>query len=169
MHCAPAPALIRPAVMPRALALSLACLLPALPGLADAPVFVIDRTQLPFDLSAGAPGNSPARQSNSPNAAANSAASPANSASAYANSPDNPANHKRLIFTRDGDIVGYYAPNGSGTLNLFDASGRRIAYRPRGTKSLFSNSGEWCGTVAEAQGGGFAFGVTQSCGARFFD
>lgn len=138
------------------------------PALADAPIFVIDQSQLPFDLGPGAPANSPAKQSNSPSAAANSTANAANSSSAHANSPDNPANAKRVIFSGDGEAVGYYAPNGGGTLNLFDISGRRIAFRPRGTKSLFTNNGEWCGTVADNQGGGFAFGVTRRCGALFF-
>ncbi|KGJ02431.1 hypothetical protein IT41_17510 [Paracoccus halophilus] len=146
-------------------ALSLALL--ASPALADAPLFVLDQTQLPFDLGPGAPQNSPARQSNSPNAAANSAASAANRATTYANSPANPANEKRVIFTADGSVIGYYAPNGSGTLNLFDLNGRRVAYSPRGSKSVFSSDGRWCGTVAAADGGGIAFGVIRACAALF--
>lgn len=139
----------------------------ALPALADAPLFVLDQTRLPFDLGPGAPQNQPSRQANSPHAAANSAASPANSASRYANSPRNPANEKRVIFTADGSVVGYYAPNGAGTLNLFDLGGKRVAYRPKGSKSLFSSDGRWCGTVADASGGGFAFGVTRDCAGLF--
>lgn len=135
---------------------------------ADAPVFVLDPSALPFDLGPGAPVNSPAKQTNSPSSAANSSANSANSSSVFANSPDNPANARRVIYTSDGDILGYYAPNGSGTLNLFTTTGQRIFYRPKGTKSLFSNSGEWCGTVADADGGGFAFGVTQKCAGNFF-
>ncbi len=137
------------------------------PALADAPLFVLDQTQLPFDLGPGAPQNAPSRQSNSPNAAANSAASAANRSSAYANSPANPANEKRVIFVSDGSVIGYYVPNGAGTLNLFDLAGKRVAYRPKGSKSLFSSDGRWCGTVADATGGGFAFGVTRDC-ARLF-
>ncbi|WP_230383034.1 hypothetical protein [Paracoccus shanxieyensis] len=72
------------------------------PAPADAPLFLLDQTTLPFDLGPGAPQNQPSRQANSPHAAANSAASPANSGSAYANSPRNPANEKRVIFTADG-------------------------------------------------------------------
>lgn len=147
------------------LALILALL--ATPALADAPIFVLDQTQLPFDLGPGAPQNSPARQANSPNAAANSAASAANRSSAYANSPANPANEKRVIFTADGSVIGYYAPNGSGTLNLFDLDGQRVAYRPRGSKSLFSNDGRWCGTVADSDGGGFAIGIIRACAGLF--
>ena len=139
----------------------------ATPALADAPLFWIDQTQLPFDLGPGAPQNAPARQANSPNAAANSAASAANRASSYGNSPSNPANEKRVIFTADGTAVGYYAPNGAGTLNLFTLTGKRVAYRPRGSKSLFSGDGRWCGTVAEASGGGFAFGVIRACAGLF--
>ena len=139
----------------------------ALPALADAPLFVLDQTRLPFDLGPGAPQNAPARITNSPHAAANSAASPANSAARYANSPGNPANEKRVIFTADGAVVGYYAPNGAGTLNLFDLGGKRIAYRPKGSKSLFSDDGRWCGTVADASGGGFAFGIIRDCAALF--
>lgn len=137
------------------------------PVFADAPLFLLDQRQLPFDLGPGAPQNSPSRQSNSPNAATNSAASAANRASAYANSPANPANEKRVIFTSDGSVIGYYAPNGAGTLNLFDVTGKRIAYRPKGSKSLFSSDGRWCGTVAASGGGGFAFGVIRSCANLF--
>ena len=141
--------------------------LAAAPALADAPLFLLDQTQLPFDLGPGAPQNQPARQANSPHAAANSAASPANSGASFANSPRNPANEKRVIFTADGTAVGYYAPNGAGTLNLFTLTGKRVAYRPRGSKSLFSGDGRWCGTVAEASGGGFAFGVIRACAGLF--
>ena len=144
-----------------------ALILCAGPTLADAPLFLIDQTQLPFDLGPGAPQNAPSRQGNSPNAAANSAASAANRSSTRANSPANPANEKRVIFTSDGTVVGYYAPNGSGVLNLFDVTGKRVAYRPKGSKSLFSGDGRWCGTVADAEGGGFAFGVIPTCGNLF--
>ncbi|TWI29245.1 hypothetical protein [Paracoccus sulfuroxidans] len=147
--------------------LLLALFLLATPAAADAPIFVIDQTQLPFDLGPGAPANAPARAANSPNAAANSSASSANSGSSFANSPRNPANEKRLIFTAEGNVLGYYAPNNSGTLNLFDVNGKRVAYRPRGSKSLFSNDGRWCGTVASNQGGGFAFGIIQGCAGLF--
>ncbi len=139
----------------------------ATPAAADAPIFVIDQTQLPFDLGPGAPANAPARAANSPNAAANSSASSANSGSSFANSPRNPANEKRLIFTAERDVLGYYAPNNSGTLNLFDVNGKRVAYRPRGSKSLFSNDGRWCGTVANNQCCGFAFGIIQGCAGLF--
>ncbi|WP_199258451.1 hypothetical protein [Paracoccus binzhouensis] len=149
------------------LALIPALMLCAAPVLADAPLFLIDQTRLPFDLGPGAPQNQPARQANSPHAAANSAASPANSASIHANSPRNPANEKRVIFTADGTVVGYYAPNGAGTLNLFTVTGKRVAYRPRGSKSLFSSDGRWCGTVADTSGGGLAFGITRDCAGLF--
>lgn len=139
----------------------------ASPVLADAPLFMIEQSSLPFDLGPGAAQNSPARQSNSPNAAANSAGSAANSSASYGNSPQNPQNEKRVIFTGDGSVVGYYAPNGSGTVNLFDINGKRVAYRPRASKSLFSSDGRWCGTVAEAQGGGFAFGIIRACANLF--
>ncbi|WP_018000411.1 hypothetical protein [Paracoccus sp. N5] len=148
---------------PLALILTLA----AGPALADAPLFLLDQTRLPFDLGPGAPQNQPSRQANSPHAAANSAASSANSGASFANSPRNPENEKRVIFTADGTAVGYYAPNGAGTLNLFTLTGKRVAYRPRGSKSLFSGDGRWCGTVAEASGGGFAFGVIRACAGLF--
>ena len=147
--------------------LALVLTLIAGPALADAPLFLIDQTQLPFDLGPGAPQNAPSRQENSPNAAANSAASAANRSSSYGNSPSNPANEKRVIFIDDGSVVGYYAPNGSGTLNLFDLAGKRVAYRPKGSKSLFSSDGRWCGTVAAADGGGFAFGIIRNCAGLF--
>ncbi len=138
----------------------------ACPALADAPVFVVDQSRLPFDLGPGAPANSPAAQKNSPSAAANSSASSANSSGSYANSPRNPANEKRVLFTGDGEVVGYYAENGSGTLNVFTLTGKRVFYRPSGTKSLFSNQGDWCGTVAASQGAGLAFGITRKCAGR---
>lgn len=137
------------------------------PVWADAPLFVIEQSSLPFDLGPGAPKNSPGRQANSPNSASNSAANSANSSSSYANSPRNPANEKRVIFISDGSVVGYYAPSGVGTLNLFDINGKRVAYRPKGSKSLFSSQGKWCGTVADAQGGGFAFGIIRACSNLF--
>lgn len=148
-------------------ALSCCLLLSAGPALADAPLFLIQQSSLPFDLGPGAPQNQPARQANSPNAAANSRANPGNSSSTYANAPHNPANGKRVIFLGDGTVVGYYAPSPAGTLNLFDRQGRRVAYRPRGSKSLFSDDGRWCGTVAAAQGGGFAFGILRDCASLF--
>lgn len=147
--------------------LALILALAATPVLADAPLFLIDQSSLPFDLGPGAPRNAPSRQSNSPHAAANSTASAANSSTSYGNSPDNPANSRRVIFTADGSVVGYYAPNGSGTINLFDIGGKRVAYKPKGSKSLFANDGRWCGTVADAEGGSFAFGIIRSCGSLF--
>lgn len=148
-------------------ALALILTLAVAPALADAPLFLLDQTKLPFDLGPGAPQNQPGRQSNSPYAAANSAASPANSGTSFANSPRNTQNEKRVIFTADGSAVGYYAPNGAGTLNLFTLTGKRVAYRPRGSKSLFANDGRWCGTVADASGGGFAFGIIRACAGLF--
>ncbi|MBC9247124.1 hypothetical protein H4P12_10425 [Paracoccus sp. 11-3] len=134
---------------------------------ADAPLIILDRSQLPFDLSPGNPANSPARSSNSPNSAWNSASNTANSASAWENRPSNPANEQRLIFTSDGSVLGYYATNAGGVMNLFDVNGNRIAYRPaRGTRSLFTTSGEWCGTV-DRNRGGMILAVTRSCAARF--
>ncbi|MFT4012893.1 MAG: hypothetical protein QM682_05705 [Paracoccus sp. (in: a-proteobacteria)] len=148
------------------LALILALTLAA-PALADAPLFVLEQSSLPFDLGPGAPQNQPSRQANSPNAAANSAANPANSAASFANSPRNPANEKRVIFTSDGTVLGYYVRNPAGVLNLFDRAGRRVAYAPKGSKSLFSGDGRWCGTIAPAQGGGFALGLVPSCANGF--
>ena len=150
---------IRPAI----LALSL---LPA-GALADAPLVVVDQTQLPFDLGPGHPANSPSRAANQPHATANSAGNTANSPDAWTNRPDNPANESRLIFTSEGDVLGYYAPSALGVLNLFDRTGRRIAYRlARGTDSLFTVGGAWCGTV-DAVPGGFVLAVTPECAALF--
>ena len=135
-------------------ALAVALLGAAAPAAADAPMVILDRGQLPFDLGPGHPANHPARASNAPYAAWNSSGNTANSSQAWENRPSNPANGKRLIFTADGEVRGYYAQNAGGVLNLFDAQGRRVAYRPaRGTKSLFSVSGQWCGTVDEGRGG----------------
>lgn len=135
---------------------------------ADAPIIIIQQTQLPFDLGPAHPANKPSRMSNSPNSAWNSSANSANSSSAFENRPSNPANSERLIITGDGGVMGYYARNAGGVLNLFDVNGRRIAYKPaKGTKSLFTVNGEWCGTVDAVRGGGFVLGVTQSCAARF--
>lgn len=147
---------------------ALALTLLASPAFADAPLIVIEQSQIPFNLGPAHPANKPSRMSNSPNAAWNSAANSANSASAMENRPSNPANSERLIITGDGGVMGYYATNAGGVLNLFDVNGRRVAYRPaRGTRSLFSTNGEWCGTVDGVRGGGFVLGVTRSCAARF--
>lgn len=152
---------------------ALALLLPGaiLPGVAvaDAPLFIVDPSQMPFDLGPGAPANQPSRMSNSPSAAGNSSGAPGNGSGIRSNAPDNPANGPdggRAIWA-DGEPVGYYTTNG-GTLNLFTSSGRRVAYRPaRGTKSLFATDGRWCGTVAETSGG-VAFGMTRRCLEKFF-
>lgn len=141
--------------------------LPAPAARADAPLIILDQTQLPFDLGPGHPANSPARRANSPHAPGNSAGNTANASSAWENRPTNPANEKRLIITADGGVLGYYATNALGVLNLFDVNGRRIAYRPaRGTRSLFTTDGQWCGTV---DGGrqGFVLAVTRSCAGHF--
>lgn len=142
--------------------------LAAAPALADAPLFILDRTQLPFDLGPGNPANNPALPQNSPYAAWNSAGNTSNSSGNYDNRPSNPANQNRMIITADGSVLGYYVVNPGGVLNLFDVNGNRIAYRPaRGSKSLFTTNGEWCGTTGGLTGGGVAFGVTQSCASRF--
>ena len=149
------------------LAIVLAASLGTAPVAADAPLIVLDQTQLPFDLGPGNPANSPARPSNSPNATWNSASNTANTPSARENRPSNPANEKRLIITADGGVLGYYATNAGGVLNLFDFNGRRVAYRPaKGTKSLFTTRGAWCGTVDDGRGG-FVIAVTRSCAGKF--
>ncbi|WP_410217945.1 hypothetical protein [Paracoccus sp. (in: a-proteobacteria)] len=146
----------------------LALMTVAAPSLADAPLVVLDRTQLPFDLGPGHPANSPSRAGNQPNAAWSSGGNTANSSAARENQPSNPANEQRLIFTAGGDVLGYYAPNAGGVLNLFDVNGRRIAYRPaRGTKSLFTTQGSWCGTVDGLRDGSFVLAVTPECAALF--
>ena len=149
-------------------AAALAVLLPGA-ALADAALFVVEPSQMPFDLGPGAPANQPSRRGNAPFAAGNSGSAPGNGSAIHANSPRNPANGPdggRAIIA-DGEAVGYYTTNG-GTLNLFTTSGRRVAYRPaHGTRSLFSTDGRWCGTVAQT-GGGFALGMTRQCLGRFF-
>ncbi|AUH33903.1 hypothetical protein CUV01_11355 [Paracoccus tegillarcae] len=147
---------------------AIASALLAIPAHADAPLIVIEQSQIPFDLGPAHPANKPSRMSNSPNSAWNSAANSANSSSAYENRPSNPANSERLIITGDGGVMGFYSRNAGGVLNLFDVNGRRIAYRPaKGTRSLFTTDGQWCGTVDGVRGGGFVLGVTRSCAARF--
>lgn len=150
-------------------ALAVAALMPGA-ALADAALFVVEPSQMPFDLGPGAPANQPGRVTNAPGAAGNSGSVPGNGSGIRANAPDNPANGPdggRAIVA-GSETVGYYVVNG-GTLNLFTSSGRRIAYRPaHGTKSLFSTDGRWCGTVARTAGG-FALGMTRNCIARFFD
>lgn len=149
------------------LPLILALLGAAAPAAADAPMVILDRGQLPFDLGPGHPANNPARASNAPHAAWNSAGNMANSSQAWENRPSNPANEQRLIFTADGEVRGYYAQNAGGVLNLFDVNGRRIAYRPaRGTRSLFTTAGQWCGTVDQSRGG-MVLAVTPECARDF--
>lgn len=150
------------------LALMIAALAAPAPAMADAPLIVLDRGQLPFDLGPGHPANNPARPANSPNAAWNSSGNTANSAAAPGNRPTDRVNESRVIFTADGSVLGYYAPNAGGVLNLFDLSGRRIAYRPaRGTQSLFTTQGTWCGTVDGLRDGSFVLAVTPECARRF--
>lgn len=134
---------------------------------ADAPLIVLDQTRLPFDLGPGHPANSPASPNNSPNAAWNSSGNTANSGTAWQNRPSNPDNEARLIITADGGVLGYYATNPGGVLNLFDVNGRRVAYRPaRGTRSLFTVDGRWCGSVDGGRGG-MVLAVTPACAAGF--
>lgn len=149
--------------------LALILLMLAAPAaLADAPLVVLDRTQLPFDLGPGHPANNPARPGNAPHAAWNSAGNTANAATAPGNRPTDRVNEGRVIFTADGSVVGYYAPNAGGVLNLFDLTGRRIAYRPaRGTRSLFTVQGAWCGTVDGLRDGGMVLAVTPDCARQF--
>lgn len=154
--------------MPRLISVLLTVLMGASPVMADAPLIILDRTQLPFDLGPGHPANNPAKPSNSPNASWNSAGNTANSSSTWENRPSNPANEKRLIITANGSVLGYYATNAGGVLNLFDVNGRRIAYRPAsGTRSLFTVGGEWCGTVDAGSGGSFVLAVTKGCASTF--
>ena len=135
---------------------------------ADAPLVVLDRGQLPFDLGPGHPANNPARPGNAPHAAWNSAGNTANAPTTPGNRPTDRVNEGRVIFTADGSALGYYAPNAGGVLNLFDLSGRRIAYRPaRGTRSLFTVEGAWCGTVDGLRDGGMVLAVTPDCARRF--
>ncbi|CAM3154150.1 hypothetical protein PANO111632_05555 [Paracoccus nototheniae] len=160
--------MFRPALMTILMLMVTLMLAPPLPATADAPLVVLDRTQLPFDLGPGHPANNPARAANAPHAAWNSAGNTANSQAIRGNRPDNPANEQRVIFTSDGSVLGYYAPNAGGVLNLFDLNGRRIAYRPaRGTQSLFTTQGAWCGTVDGLRDGGMVLAVTPEC-ARLF-
>lgn len=162
-----APSLRAPSLrVPALLVLSLLAA-PVLPSaaFADAPLFIVEPSQMPFDLGPGAPANQPSRAGNLPHAPGNSGAAPGNGSGIRANAPDNPANLPgggRTIWAGD-EPVGYYTRNG-GTLNLFDRRGHRIAYRPGGgrTKSLFSLQGTWCGTVAETADG-IALGLTRDC------
>lgn len=149
------------------LALALALLLAAPAAREDAPLIVLDQTRLPFDLGPGHPLNNPASPANSPHAAWNSSGNTANSGTAWANRPGNPDNAERLLITADGGVLGYYATNPGGVLNLFDVNGRRIAYRPAGgTRSLFTVTGQWCGTVDGGRSN-FVLAVTPACAARF--
>lgn len=166
-----APSLRVPSLpVPALLVLSLLAA-PALPpaAFADAPLFIVEPSQMPFDLGPGAPANQSARAGNLPHAPGNSGAAPGNGSGIRANAPDNPGNLPgggRTIWAGD-EPVGYYTRNG-GTLNLFDRRGHRIAYRPGGgrTKSLFSPQGTWCGTVAETVDG-IALGLTRDCANAF--
>ena len=122
-------------------------------------------------VSAGSSGWSVRRDGSSLpmfQAAWNSAANTANAPTAPGNRPTDRVNEGRVIFTSDGSVVGYYAPNAVGVLNLFDTQGRRIAYRPaRGTKSLFTVQGTWCGTVDGLRDGGLVLAVTADCARQF--
>ena len=151
----------------RRISAAIALVLAASAAGADAPLIVLDQTRLPFDLGPGHPSNNPASPANSPNAAWNSSGNPANAATTWQNRPSNPDNEGRLIITADGGVLGYYARNPGGVLNLFDVNGRRVAYRPAtGTRSLFTVTGQWCGTVDGGRAN-FVLAVTPACAARF--
>ena len=136
----------------RSLSAVIALVLAASTARADAPLIVLDQTRLPFDLGPGHPSNNPASPANSPNAAGNSSGNPANAGSTWQNRPSNPDNEGRLIITADGGVLGYYAPNAGGVLNLFDVTGRRIAYRLAGELAGLEPHGAGA-KVAVVQGG----------------
>lgn len=135
----------------------------SVPALGDAPLIIVNQTQLPFDLG---PGH-PAKPASAPDATWNSAGNTANSSDVWENRSVNPANEKRLITTADGGVPGYYATNAGGVLNLFDVNRKRVAYRSaKGTKSLFTTGGAWCGTVDDGRGS-LVLAVTRSCAGMF--
>lgn len=145
--------------------------LTAVPALAGSPLFMLDPTQLPFDLGPGAPLNQPSARGNLPTAPGNSGALPANGARLPGHRPGDPANRPGGANALDlnGVPAGYVTRNG-GTLNLFDPTGRRVAYRPAGgTRAVFSADGAWCGTVADLAGGGQAVGLTKKCMDALFE
>ena len=91
-----------------AAALLIAALLAAPAARGDAPLFIVEPSQMPFDLGPGAPANQPARAANLPTAAGNSSGAPGNSSTTHANAPDNPANGPdggRAIWAGDEVVV----------------------------------------------------------------
>jgi hypothetical protein len=88
----------------------------------------------------------------------------ANSAGNYANG----INGENRIISEDNLFLGYYVFSDSGVMNLYSASGNRVAYMPSGghTQSLFFSQGGWCGTIGES-GGKTVLGLTRNCHLRF--
>lgn len=136
-------------------------------ALADLRVIIVDEDRLPYELGSSNYDNSPSNYANSESNYENSGSNYENSESNYKNSAsnyDNGISGSRRIISGENEFVGYYVFSDSGVMNIFGASGKRVAYKPttNDTQSVFSSSGEWCGTVGE-QEGEVVLGIVESC------
>ena len=132
-------------------------------------VFVIDGSSLPYDLNESNYQNSPGNYENSSGNYENSVGNYSNSPGNYKNSRGNYENGmsgSRRLITERNEFLGYYVYSDHGVLNFYNASGKRIAFMPKGghTTSVFGER-EWCGTVGE-DGGELVLGLTQGCFMR---
>tara|TARA_R110002072_G_scaffold103944_1_gene227973 strand:- start:2963 stop:3451 length:489 start_codon:yes stop_codon:yes gene_type:complete len=140
-------------------------------AIADILAILINPDSLSYDLSSGNYANSPGNYANSSGNYENSEGNYANSPGNYANSAGNYANGingENRIISEDNLFLGYYVFSDSGVMNLYSASGNRVAYMPSGghTQSLFFSQGGWCGTIGES-GGKTVLGLTRNCHLRF--
>lgn len=138
---------------------------------ADILAFLINPDSLSYNLRPDNYANSPNNYANSSTNYENSERNYANSPSNYANSDGNYANGingDNRIISEDNLFLGYYVFSENGVMNLYSASGNRIAYLPSSgqTQSLFFSQGGWCGTLGESQGN-TVLGLTRNCLSRF--
>jgi hypothetical protein len=138
---------------------------------ADLSLIVVDESQLPHELSGSRYENSSSNYANSASNYDNSGSNYSNSESNYENSASNSANGAngdRRLISSENEFMGYYVFSSNGVINFFNASGKRIAYKPYNadTKSVFTSSGDWCGTLGNSNNE-LALGVSESCYFRF--
>jgi len=128
-------------------------------ALADLPVFQIDESSLPYNLSPSNYDNSPSNYGNSISNYDNSPSNYDNSESNYSNSASNYENSRngsrRLIFKDGGSLKfsGYYVSASNGVTNFFSPSGKRMFYNPKKGRGIFGGrDGTFCGVLARVDG-----------------
>ena len=142
-----------------------------LAAFADLNVIILDENRLPYDLSKSRYENSASNYENSISNYENSKSNYDNSESNYTNSSsnyENGSNGERRLISNRNEFLGYYVFADTGVMNFFNTAGKRVGYKPNNpdTKSVFSASGEWCGTLGN-QDGAIVLGLSENCFYRF--